>query len=119
MSKSNKITEVEEICAGRLAHQVAVEIELRDVASQTPAQFYLGSSIRSTIVRVMIGFAALFLFLQYADSVWNRLWILFVVFAVVEIARINRRINALDKLLRLHVGRQSGLAGNKNIEEDE
>lgn len=118
MAKITRMAEVEEFYASRLARQVADEIKLKETVDQTPTQFYLGSSIRSAVIRVMIGFPALILFIKYYDSDQIPLWPLIAVAAAVEITRINRRVNALNRLFRLHTERQSELATINSGEQD-
>lgn len=102
MSEISKETEIEQFEAAQIARQVADEVNLREIADQTPTQFYLGMSIRSAIFRVMIVFATLFLFMNYYESDQNPFWLIIVVAAAFEIMRLNGRVNALSRLFQLH-----------------
>ena len=117
MASVTRIAEVEEICAARIANRVAEEIKLRDIVEQTRTQFYLGMSIRSAILRVTIGVAALFLLFEYYPYD-NPLLALLAVVAAVEILRIDGRVDALNRLFLINAERQSELSGNKQGEQD-
>ncbi len=88
-------------------------MRLRDVADQTRAQFYLGGSPRSAILRASITITCLILFFKYLPDDQNPLWPLLAFAAIVELVRTEHRVDALNRLFQIHLEHFVGSSGTE------